>query len=181
MQSSCFVNHFTICSFCILVIKQCSLFCKKKCKVVLAGELRDLRDYKIAKWAFKNLGNKSICHWNKIYSLVAEVALRMTGHQQLFRDQRKGKWCDTLLLARARILGGHVRARQNSAKIRTLAKSRVSHHFPFLWPRDHVWRQRCGGLRMRYWAAEIAQNHVFPLLRLFFVPNIQHQVRNSKI
>ena len=33
-------------------------FAKKKCKVVLAGELRDLRDYKIAKWAFKNLGKK---------------------------------------------------------------------------------------------------------------------------
>ena len=87
-----------------------------------------------------------------IPSLVAEVALRMTGHQQLFRDQRKGKWCDTLLLARARILSGQVRARQNSAKIRALAKSRVSHHFPFLWTRENVWRQRRGGLRMRVWA-----------------------------
>ena len=40
---------------------------KKKCKVVLAGELRDLRDYKIAKWAFKKPWENDICHWNKIY------------------------------------------------------------------------------------------------------------------
>ena len=100
------------------------------------------------------------------FSLVAEVALRMTGHQQLFRDQRKGKWCDTLLLARARILSGQVRARQNSAKIRALAKSRVSHHFPFLWTRENVWRQRRGGLRMRVWAAKFKQ--FLTILALFF-------------
>ena len=59
--------------------------------------------------------------------------------QTFSRVQRKGKWCDTLLLARARILAEFWRARTCPLKIRALAKSRVSHHFPFRWSLNSCW------------------------------------------
>ena len=56
---------------------------KKRCKVVLAGELRDLRDYKIAKWAFKNLGKKVSAIGIKYTVLFSDIYMNSQGRKIL--------------------------------------------------------------------------------------------------